>query len=79
MCVRDGAEMAPSLYIEQCGNELSDFLLYSELIELHRRKTEAELKGFSPKAYDAVIAFYKLELLKSAKEEPDRDARNSSP
>jgi hypothetical protein len=45
---------------------LNEILLYAELIESHRRKTEAEHKGWSCKAYDAVIALYQLGLAKDA-------------
>jgi hypothetical protein len=43
-------------------NASCDYLLYSELVELHRRRTEAELMGYRTKAYDALIAFYKMKL-----------------
>lgn len=38
------------------------FLLYARLVDLHRRKTEAELMGYGIKAYDALIELYELEL-----------------
>lgn len=37
-------------------------LLYARLVDLHRRKTEAELMGYGIKAYDALIELYELEL-----------------
>jgi hypothetical protein len=46
---------------------LSDLLRNSQIIELHLRKTQAELMGQSPKHYDAVMAFYRLGLAKLTK------------
>ncbi len=37
-------------------------LLFARLIDLHRRKTEAELLGHDTAVYDALIEAYKLEL-----------------
>ena len=48
--------------------DLRDILLCSELLEMHWRKTEAELKGYSSIAYNAMIAFYKVELAKMGKD-----------
>jgi hypothetical protein len=47
--------------------DLRDILLCPELLEMHWRKTEAELKGYSSIAYNAMIAFYKVELAKMGK------------
>jgi hypothetical protein len=44
--------------------DLRDILLCSELLEMHWRKTDAELKGYSSIAYNAMIASYKVELAK---------------
>jgi hypothetical protein len=43
-------------------NDTTDLLLYARLIELHRRKTEAELLGCSSKAHEVLIELYEMEL-----------------
>jgi hypothetical protein len=52
----------PTLAGESMTNHSRDILLYGRLVDLHRRKTEAELMGFGTHAYDALIQFYELEL-----------------
>jgi hypothetical protein len=44
------------------NNSSPDLLLYSRLVDLHRRKTEAELMGFGTRAYQARIELYEIEL-----------------
>ena len=43
-------------------NHLRDILLYGRLIDLHRRKTEAELMGYGTNAYRALIEVYEMQL-----------------
>jgi hypothetical protein len=57
---------------------LRDILLCSELLEMHWRKTEAELKGYRSITYNAIIAFYKVELAKMGKV-PSEQHRTSGP
>jgi hypothetical protein len=56
------------------------FLLYARLVDLHRRKTEAELTGYGIKAYDALIELYEVELaeLESAEEKRQRQANSEA-
>ena len=44
------------------ANESRDLLLYARLVDLHRRKTEAQMMGYGTKVYDALIELYRLEL-----------------
>ena len=43
-------------------NKSRDILLYGRLVDLHRRKTEAELMGLGSRVYDALIKLYETEL-----------------
>jgi hypothetical protein len=43
-------------------NDTRGVLLNAGLVELHSRKTAAELKGHSIKAYDSLIALYQVEI-----------------
>jgi hypothetical protein len=52
----------PPLAGASLENHSRAILLYGRLIDLNRRKREAELMGFSIKAYEALIQFYELEL-----------------
>jgi len=47
-------------------------LLYARLVDLHRRKTEAELMGYGIKAYAALIELYELELAEIERAEEKR-------
>ena len=44
------------------ANEARDLMLYARLVDLHRRRTEAEMMGHSTKVHDALIELYRLEL-----------------
>jgi hypothetical protein len=44
------------------ASDTPDVLLYARLVDLHRRKTEAEMLGHSTIVYDALIKVYQLEL-----------------
>jgi hypothetical protein len=44
------------------GNDSHDLLLYARLVDLHRRKTEAELMGYGTNAYRALIEVYEMQL-----------------
>lgn len=44
------------------ANESRDLLLYARLVDLHRRKTDAEMMGYGTTVYDALIQLYRLEL-----------------
>lgn len=39
-----------------------DILLYARLVDLHRRKTEAELRGYGTKTYETLIELYQREV-----------------
>jgi RNA polymerase-interacting CarD/CdnL/TRCF family regulator len=43
-------------------NDTGDILLNARLIDLHRRKTEAELKGYGTKPYETLIELCQLEI-----------------
>jgi hypothetical protein len=43
-------------------NDSRDLLLYARLVDLHRRKTEAELMGYGTKTYEMLIALYQQEV-----------------
>jgi hypothetical protein len=57
-------------------SDTRDILLYARLVDLHRRKTEAELMGFNTRAYDALVALYELELaeIAEARQTPAQDS-----
>ena len=57
-------------------NGFRAFLLYARLVDLNRRKTEAELINFGTKVYDALIELYELELAEIEKAEQARKQRN---
>jgi hypothetical protein len=42
--------------------EARDILLYARLVDLHRRKTEAEMKGQSTVVFDALMDIYRQEI-----------------
>ena len=57
------------------ANETRDLLLYARLVDLHRRKTEADMMGRSTTVYDALIELYRLELAEiEALQQAKRDA-----
>jgi hypothetical protein len=44
------------------ATEARDILLRARLVDLYRRKTEAEFMGQSTVAYEALIEIYRMEL-----------------
>jgi hypothetical protein len=54
------------------ANNTRDLLLYSRLIDLHRRKTEAELMGYCSRAYQALIEIYEMELAEIEEDQSKR-------
>ena len=50
-------------------------LLYARLIDLHRRKTEAELLNYGTKAHEALIELSELEFAEIEKAEQARTVR----
>lgn len=43
-------------------SDLRDILLNARLVDLLRRKTEAELLGYGTKTYEALIEIYHMEI-----------------
>ena len=54
-------------------NDSRALLLYARLVDLHRRKTEAELMNYGTKVYDALIELYELELAEVERVERARE------
>jgi len=59
-------------------NDSRALLLYARLVDLHRRKTEAELMNYGTKVYDALIELYELELAEVERAERAR-AQGANP
>ena len=62
-CVALAARFTSCLITERpMADDTRNIPLYARLVDLHRRRTEAEMMGKSTVVYDALIKVYRLDI-----------------